>query len=214
MSTTADQLTRELLDALDAFDVKTLPLGLYACDEFRAKDKPFPRLHQEWHLCLKPCLEALGCSAAWADLRGGRFSFNLPDGTRAEMRVVRTSKIKVRKFGSAYRIDVHSKFQERWRELRLDRELSDLWKPSALAERHIGLRLFLFIGFAKEEKPFGRELAQLEEMLRWNESGTLYETRSWADREDRHFFVRTSAWSRPNPSPQLTEAALAQEPEK
>ncbi len=201
MSTTEEELTHELLAALDAFDERTLPLGLYTCEEFRAKDKPFPRLHQEWHLCLKPCLEALGCSALWADLRGGRFSFDLPDGTYAEMRMVRTSKIKVRKFGSAYRVDGHNKFEERWRELRLDRELSDLWKPSALAERHVGLRVFLFIGFAKEAEPFGKELGHLEEMLRWDEQGAHYETRTWADREGRRFFVRTNVWSRPNPQP-------------
>ena len=191
-----------LLDALAVFDEKTLPLGLYACEEFRAKDKPFPRLHQEWHLCLKPCLEALGCgslSASASTIRHGDFTFNLPDGTRAEMQVVRTSKIKVRKFGSAYRIEPHNKYQERWNELRMDRELSGLWKPSALAERHIGLRLFLFIGFAKEDIPFGRELGQLEEMLRWDEHGAHYQTQAWADRAERNFFVRTSMWSRPNP---------------
>ncbi len=115
------------------------------------------------------------------------------------MRVVRTSKIKVRKFGSAYRIEPHNKYQERWQELRMDRELSELWKPSALAEERIGLRLFLFIGFAKEDTPFGKELGQLEEMLRWNDQGAHYETRVWADRADRNFFVRASVWSRPNP---------------
>ena len=199
MSTTKSRLSIELLNALDSFDTYTLPLGLYACEEFRAKDKPFLRLHQEWHQSLKPCLESLGCRLRLEDVRDGRFWFDLPDGTHAELRVVRTSKIKVRKFGSAYRIAPHQKYQERWQELRLDRELSDLWKPSALAERHIGLRLFLFIGFAKEAEPFGKELRQLEEMLRWDEQGAHYETRSWADREERHFFVRLSAWCRPNP---------------
>jgi hypothetical protein len=113
--------------------------------------------------------------------------------------MVRTSKVKVRKFGSAYRIQPHQKFQDRWQELRLDRQLSDLWKPSALAERHIGLRLFLFIGFAKEAEPFGKELGELEVMLRWEEQGAHYQTQSWADRENRQFFIRTSIWSRPNP---------------
>lgn len=199
MSTTESRLSGELLDALDAFDIKTLPLGLYACEEFRAKDKPFPRLYQEWHLCMKPCLEALGCTTLGANVRNGHFSFGLPDGTQVELRVVRTSKIKIRRFGSAYRIEPHQKFQERWQELRLDRELSDLWKPSALAEQHIALRLFLFIGFAKEAEPFGKELWQLEAMLRWQEQGAYYQTRSWKDRENRHFFIRASVWSRPNP---------------
>ncbi len=143
--------------------------------------------------------EALTKQGISEEARDGAFNFNLPDKTRAEMRVVRTSKIKVRKFGSAYRLEPHNKYEERWQELRMDRDLSNLWKPSALAERHIGLRLFLFIGFAKEPEPFGKELAQLSEQLRWSESGSSYETRTWADREDRHFFVRLSAWSRPNP---------------
>ena len=199
MTETDTNLSHALLDALDAFDRKTLPFGLYACEEYRVKDKPYQRLHQEWHLCLKPCLEALGCQSIWGNIRNGEFSFNMPDGTRAEMRVVRTSKIKVRKFGSAYRIEPHNKYEERWQELRLDRELSSLWKPSALAEGHIGLRLFLFIGFAKEAEPFGKELAHLSEQLRWGENGANYETRAWADREDRHFFVRLSAWARTNP---------------
>lgn len=196
---TETNLSHTLLDALDAFDRQTLPLGLYACEEYNAKDKPFPRLHQEWHLCLKPCLEALGCRTGWTNIRNGEFSFNLPDGTRTEMSVVRTSKIKVRKFGSAYRIEPHNKYEERWQELRLGRELSNLWKPSALAECHIGLRVFLFIGFDKAPVPFGEELELLDEQLHWDENGASYETRTWADREDRHFFVRLSAWCRPNP---------------
>lgn len=213
MGPTEDQLTHALLNALDTFDAKTLPLGLYACEEYRAKDKPFVRLHQEWHLCLKPCLEAFGCSVGWANIRDGEFHFDLPDGTRAEMRIARTSKIKVRKFGSTYRIEPHNRYEERWQELRLDRELSNLWKPSALADGHIGPRLFLFIGFAKEADPFGKELAQLREQLRWGENGAQYETRCWADRENRSLFVRLSAWIRPNPLPQLTEVTLAREPE-
>jgi hypothetical protein len=48
-----------------------------------------------------------------------------------------------------------------------------LWKPSALAESRISLRLFLFSGFAKEAEPFAKELAQLDDMLHWNEHGAL-----------------------------------------
>ena len=199
MRISATSLANALLDALDAFDVKTLPLGLYACEEFQAKERPFLRLHQEWNLCLKPCLHSLGCNSFSGNVRDGYVHFKLPDGTFVQLHIVRTSKIKVRKFGSAYRIEPHQKFEERWQELRLNRELSELWKPSSLAERYIGLRLFLFIGFAKEAAPFGKELRQLEAMLRWQEQGAEYQTRSWADRENRNFYVRTSIWSRPNP---------------
>lgn len=199
MNTPTDALSAALLDALEAFDKQTLPLGLYACDEFQMKDRPFPRLHQEWHLCLKPCLEARGCRLGYIDLRDGQASFTLPEGTRVEMHLVRTSKIKVRKFGSAYRVDSHNKYHERWQALRLDRELSGLWKPSALAESYVGLRLFLFIGFAAEAEPFGKELGALDAQLEWDKHGAGYQTRVWADRQDRRFFVRLSLWSRANP---------------
>ncbi len=199
MNTAEDILGAALLDALDAFDEQTLPLGLYACDEFQMKDKPFHRLHQEWHLCLAPCLKALGCHIRYINLRDGQVSFTLPDGTRAEMHLVRTSKIKVRKFGSAYRVDSHQKYHERWQALRLDRELSSLWKPSALAEERICLRLFLLIGFAAEAEPFGKELGALETQLLWDAHGAGYQTRVWADREERRFCVRLSLWSRANP---------------
>lgn len=189
-------LCEALLDALEAFDRTTAPLGLYACEGYGAGDGPFPRLHQEWHLCLKPRLEELGCRIDRASIRGGAFHFTLPEGVRAEMAFARTSKIKVRKFGSAYRIDPHHQYAERWKELRLGRRIGDLWKPSALAETWVGLRLFLFVGFAGEAEPFEKELTLLRDQLRWNEHGVDYRTRSWPDRYARHFTVRLSVWSR------------------
>lgn len=199
MTTTEEALSAALLDALETFDKPTLPLGLYACDEFQMKDKPFRWLHQEWPLCLAPYLKALGCHIEYINLRDGQANFTLPDGTYTQLQIVRTSKIKVRKFGSAYRVDSHHKYHERWQALRLDRELSGLWKPSALAEKYIDLRLFLFIGFAAEAEPFGKELGALDAQLQWDAHGAGYQTRVWADREDRRFFVRLSLWSRANP---------------
>lgn len=199
MNTPEDALSVLLLDALEAFDKQTLPLGLYACDEFQMKDRPFHRLHQEWHLCLAPCLKALGCHIGYINLRDGQVNFSLPDGTYTHLQIVRTSKIKVRKFGSAYRVDSHNKYHERWQALRLDRELSSLWKPSTLARKGTGLRLFLFVGFAAEAEPFGKKLGALDAQLEWDKHGAGYQTRVWADRQDRRFFVRLSLWSRANP---------------
>lgn len=189
-------LCESSITALSEFDTATAPFGLYACEEFRARDRPYPRLHQEWHLCLKPLIVQLGGQAGWANIREGEFHFSLPEVERVHLKMLRTSKIKVRKFGSHYRIDRQQKFQERWEELRLDRALSNLWKPSALADEHIGLRLVLFIGFAQEADPFRKELASLNTAVNWDEHGAEYVTNSWADRCERNFYIKVSGWSR------------------
>lgn len=188
-------LCQELMDALEAFDRATAPLGLYACEEYLAKEKPFPRLHQEWQLCLKPRLKALGYQPGWADLREGEFHSALPDWTWIRMGMARISKIKVRKFGSAYRVDPHHDYPERWSQLRLDRKLSRLWKPSALTDPSSGLDLFLLIAFAEEPEPIEKELAQLREQLQWEENQVACYSRSWADRYDRRFHVRLCGWT-------------------
>jgi hypothetical protein len=204
MSASLSQLSQELLNALDSFDEEALPLGLYACEEFQMRDKPYPRLYQEWVLCLAPCLERFGFKPFLPPpskpndymVREGKFSFRLPDKKYGEFHIVRTSKVKVRRFGSAYKVDARAKYAERWRELRLDRRLTDLWKPSSLAESpSVGLRLFLLIGFARENEPFGKELTALESQLEWENQNVEYATRIWNDREGRAFFVRTSLWA-------------------
>lgn len=113
------------------------------------------------------------------------------------MRMVRTSKVKVRRFGSAYRMDNHVKHGERWSELRMDRLLSDLWKPSTLAYDRHELRLLLFVGFAAEARPFHRELSELQADTDWEPHGASYETRCWKDRFQRGFGTRLSCWSFP-----------------
>jgi hypothetical protein len=113
-----------------------------------------------------------------------------------ELVMVRISKIKVRRYGSAYRVDPHNDYLERWDKLRLNKRLSDLWKPSALEQGWVGMRLFIFIGFAQEAEPFHKELWQLDEQLHWEEHGALYQTHCWEDRYERHFNIRLSAWSR------------------
>jgi hypothetical protein len=195
MTVPMNDLCQELMAALETFDRTTAPLGLYACEEYRAKDKPFPRLHQEWQLALKPRLKQLGCRPGWANAHSGDFGFALPDRTHIQMGMASISKIKVRKFGSAYRVDPQRDYPERWNQLRLDRTLSKLWKPSAFADPWRGLDLFLLIAFAEEPEPVEKELAQLREQLQWEENGVAYYSRSWADRYGRHFYVRLCGWT-------------------
>lgn len=187
-------MCEQFIMALKDFDRATAPLGLYACEEFRAKDRPYPRLHQEWHLCLQPLIRQLGGQTGWGNIREGEFQFSLSEGVR--LKLLRTSKIKVRKFGSHYRVDRQQKFQERWAGLRLDRALSDLWKPSSLAQQHVGLRVVLFIGFAQEDDPFRKELASLHAAVNWDEHKTNYTTEAWEDGNGRNFNIKVCCWSR------------------
>ena len=208
-----DHVVDSILDALEAFDLRTAPFGLYACEEYQAQgDQPHPRFRQEWKLCLKPCLAGLGCRPAsklWVP-RGpipgdpgghaGLFSFDLPDGGGlAEATLVRTAKIKVRKFGSAYRLDRQVKFRERWQALRLNQHLNGLWKPRRWSARDAALQIVLFLGFAAERDPFREELAELEAQVRWDRHDVRFRSRTWPDPHDRFFSLKLAAWSRSAP---------------
>jgi hypothetical protein len=193
------------LDALEAFDRETAPLGLYACEESGNRPEPAPRLQLEWAR-IAQSLSAAGCRVQTGQIRrrprapfnaSEVVDFSLPDRGRARMRMIRTSKVKVRRFGSAYRMDLHVKYAERWNELRMDRLLSDLWKPSTLAYDRHDLRLLLFIGFAAEARPFHQELTRLEREVDWQRHAASYETRCWSDRFERGFGVRLCCWSHP-----------------
>ncbi len=212
-----------LLDALQAFDETTAPLGLYACEEYKAKDTPHPRLYQEWHLCLKPCLETLGCETGRPndrDLRAGHFWFTGPNETRGQIELVRTSKIKVRKYGSAYRVDPHNKYEERWASLGLGDKVRELCRFAnernaplpqtpdpylVLRRRAERARVLLFVGFAAENPPFANELTELEKQCRPQNYGVSQTTRFWEDRYGRRFNVCLAAWSYQDASESASE---------
>ncbi len=191
---------RVILEALDAFDRVAGPYGLYAAEEYRMSRKPAGRLQQEWQLGIKPALEAAGCRITYGRPREGNFLFLTEDGASVNLRMVRTSKVKVRKFGSAYRVDDHQRYQDRWDELRLDRELSDLWKPSKVDGKRLSYGIFILIGFASEDPPFGKELGELKRDVDWDRRQVSYDTMTWSDRYGRSFNVRLSSWSRWNTS--------------
>lgn len=202
MSICPSAIAEGLLDALEVLDQKTAPFGLYACEEYRAKTEPFPRLHQEWHLALKPRLQQLGCRTMGpgpiADRGGPTLAgtyFTTADGTGMRMVVARISKVKVRKFGSAYRVDPQKRFRERWDELRLHRILGQLWTPSEVNSRD-QLHLLLLICFAKEEEPFAAELSELDQQIHWRSHGAQFLSRTWLDSYERGLHVRLCAWAR------------------
>lgn len=86
-------------------------------------------------------------------------------GSISCLKVARLSKIKVRRYGNAYRVDPHLDFSARWTEVNLSGLLNDLAKYNSRPGC-----LLLFIGFAAESEPFSAELDELQ-------SGTAFQLR-------------------------------------
>ncbi len=186
-----------LLTALEDIDRAHPPYGLYASDELVTTN---PRRHyfQEWHRGLAPYLESTGAkiSLVTPALRHQTASFSFPGIGRSRLRLLTLSKIKVRKYGSRYRVDKHESFDERWRESDLARIISKLWKQPEPYDVGTPLGIVIFLGYDKAQRPFETELTQLEKSLRWTQRGVLYLTRSWPDLYGRGFGIRTSVWGR------------------
>ncbi|WP_435017859.1 hypothetical protein TA3x_005479 [Tundrisphaera sp. TA3] len=187
----AAEFAEFLLDCLEDFDRSIPPLGLYAAGDLPECSRINAR-EAEWHCGLLPRLKASGCSGFWSMDHG--HAFDAPGIGPAKLKIIKISKIKVRKFGSHYRVDRLEDFSERWGRCKIDKELSRLWKPSSLAEPGRRLRLVLFIGFDKAEDPFARELQRLKASLDWSVHGVTHTTRVLEDRYERHFRMRFSVW--------------------
>lgn len=193
-----------LLDALESFDQKIAPLGLYASGDLAKDEKTRP--WQEWYLCLKPHFQQSGGAGSRYPCDQGKQNlmshFSLPEIERVYFNLIKISKIKVRKYGSHYRLDKHENYDERWKELKIDKHLGVLLKsPASLVNLRATLNVVLFIGFDKRHDAFADELRQLRQQLKWDERGALYFTRAWPDRYERGFGVRLSLWARPAPKP-------------
>lgn len=175
-----------ILESLREFDHVAKPFGLYAANEFRRPEGPEAPLIVEWELALKPAFKACGCNAqrtSRLDLKNGRFRFQ-NGGPLDVLDVVRLSKIKVRKYGNAFRVDPHLDFSNRWRKTALDSHLgkvaTDGWNRR---------RALLFIGFSAEPSPFKSELKGLP--TRFCPTAQLV----WDDPHGRGFKTRAVVWS-------------------
>ncbi|MBE9011822.1 hypothetical protein IQ250_16585 [Pseudanabaenaceae cyanobacterium LEGE 13415] len=203
-------LCNTLLTVLEQFDETVLPLGLYACDDrVDATSRSKLQRQQEWRRGLAPYLEMQGYSVskpriemksdALGKLRGKhstyRTEFHIPDFGLVNCTLIRFSKIKVRKYGSAYRVDIYEERAERWKEVDVSGHISELWKQPSLRTSHY-IELVLLIGFDKAKNPLGQELLELQRDLKWEAKGVVYLTRIWQDKAERGFWVRLGVWAR------------------
>ena len=125
--------------------------------------------------------------------------FELPDFGHAELVVKRTSKIKVRQYGSKFHLDKHENFAARWDALRMDRAIADLWAPRdmgwGIPDPPIDVRLLLFIGFDKAVRPFERELNELKPHQTRAAHGIEFFERTWDDAMGRGFGIKAALWA-------------------
>jgi hypothetical protein len=118
------------LEKLHTFDEQIAPVGLYGIRDYKSLGAEHPPFEIEWELLIKPAMRELGCNPARNPpmrRKLGVFQFQ-PTSPVGEVRVLRMSKIKVRKYGSSYRVDPHHDFGVRWKEAAVDSVLHRLWK--------------------------------------------------------------------------------------
>ena len=198
-----DEMCAGLLDALERWDASILPLGLYASDELPGgASAEYP----EWPRAIEPFLSehlfVVDEEVWWNRRRCNYHRYFLQDPTSsgglAEVRVeiVRCSTVKVRRYGSAYQVDIHADREHHWQRADLSGHISSLWKQPDFPRGEARLRTLVFVGFDKSPDPFGRELRALEQKLKWGDKEASFATRAWQDKAGRGFGVRLAAWAR------------------
>lgn len=182
-----------ILDRLAYFDEEIAPLGLYAAGDL-VGEKPqkmrwveylFRQQHPEWF-------------GALAGLFGKQATYNAgflwPKYGQISLKISKISKIKVRKFGSKYRIDKQENFAQRWEELHLDKEIGHVWSQGH-SRRPDETRIVLFIGFDRVQSPFERELNALKAHRNREAHNIVFFSREWEDRYERNFWIRIAIWA-------------------
>jgi len=203
-------LANEIFDALQEFDRTSAPYGLYAAGDLageepqrgrkgftqtQAENWKMRRDYPEWNGALQPLFEAMNfvpCESQNPWSNSPLPDFQLPEGGNLRLVLKRVSKIKVRQYGSKYHLDNQENFGERWEKLRMDKAIADLWSASS---GDTDVRLLLFIGFDKAQRPFERELNELKpHQTRASHSIEFFE-RTWDDSIGRGFKVKAALWA-------------------
>ena len=199
-------LTHELVAALADLDVIIPGLGLYASFEYLAPaGKTHPYWKVEWEMALRPRLEKLGCTIDQTPVFGKTtwnpsnalytfLRFRTPNGQVCDLRMVRTSHVNVRRYGSGYHVDRTVDFADRWAQLKMDKHIRQLWWPDRY-QMSADIRLVLFLGFDKANRPFHKEMTALEKTSRWPERNIIYKSKSWPDAYDRDFNILAACWA-------------------
>jgi hypothetical protein len=200
-------LAREMISALAELDSRIPNLGLYSCFEYQTppwKTHPFWKI--EWEMAMRPRLEALGCTMGQKPIFGKTkyrththlactpIRFLTPTAQVCDLRLIRISTVKVRRYGSGYHVDRTVDFEGRWAQLKMEKHIRELWWPDRY-QMSADIRLILFLGFDKANRPFHTEITTLEKATRWTERGISFQSKSWPDTYDRDFNILAGCWA-------------------
>jgi len=193
-------LSEKVFDTLQEFDSTTQPFGLYSARDILLQPNaneitlPFTtRMEAREDLQdLQKFWRGLVHVDERASLNTPRFSLLLPDFGFTSLQMARTSKIKVRQYGSKYHVDKHENFDERWGQLGMDKAIAALWSSGNAG---VPLRLLLFVGFDKAQRPFERELRELKPHQTRASHGIEFFERTWDDSVGRGFKIRAGLWA-------------------
>ena len=139
---------------------------------------------------MRPALVQIGARELYAAAPYDRAIFMLSPFGQCRVTLRRVAKIKVRRFGSAYRVDDRVDYADRWARADIPGLLNELRHPKAQWQK--GLQAVLLVSFGREAEPFEREVAALGSSMQ----GLEFETRAWPDRYGRAFSVGLMAWWR------------------
>jgi len=200
-------LSEKVFDALQEFDGTSAPFGLYAAGDLAGEEpqKSFQRgrqwktwgrwktdtSHPEWNGALRSLFGVEQEIFQTYDFYGVP-PFKFGELGLISLELKRVSKIKVRQYGSKYHLDKHENFDERWEKLRMDKAIADLWNPS---HSNTNVRLLLFIGFDKAQRPFERELNELKPHQTRASHGIEFFERTWDDSVSRGFKIKAALWA-------------------
>jgi len=192
-----ETLSQSLLRELQQLDRQLAPQGMYAAEE-HAVAVSRERWLVEWNECMSSCLRSHGCQAPkvshlkgrWDSIRKERrliHAFVLPNNEPCAIELFRLSKIKVRRYGNAHRIDPSRHFSERWQNLNLSARLKrqDRWPEP---------QMVLLVGFDDKAAALSKELAALKESTNWQNNGWSFLTLHWPDPHGRGFYTRVALW--------------------
>jgi len=185
----AKEQLEKLLEALHELDVKAAPHGLYAIREHNVREGELhPEFKMEWERALLPVFKELKCNpyrARRVQKDENYYSFQNTSPVSGVV-FVRCSKIKVRRFGNAYRIDPHHDFSERWKAYRMEELLAWVTEDPK--------SLLFFVGFSDEKMPFAKDMAELKVSKKIRDGLAEPIQKVWNDPHGRGFKVMVSLW--------------------
>jgi len=199
-------LAHELINALAELDAKIPGLGLYSSFEYQTPaGKTHPYWKMEWDLALRPRLAALGCTLMEQPVFGKTkyqtvqrpfvpLRFMTPTAKLCDLHMIRTSMVKVRRYGSGYHMDRSVNFGERWTLLKMEKHIRQIWWPDRY-QSSADIRIVLFLGFDKANRPFHTQMTELERTSRWSEHNVNFKSKGWPDTYGRDFNVLVACWS-------------------